>query len=528
MQARFDTLIRLELCNIYGLNVFRFSRDKEVKKRAAIMLAAGCVLLAMLVFYMGGLSYGLIFLGLGEAVPAYLTAVASLVIFFFGLLKAGSVIFRREGYDILCALPVSKTAVVVSRLVRMYVENMLMVLTVLLPGVFVYVWEVRPGLGFYPAVFFWVLSVPFIPMAGAVLAGMVIAGISSRMRYKALVAAGLSILSVLVVLYLTSRISIMESGADMQMLKEISVHILMLLDKIYPPAVWVGTAVASGALGRCVLCAGFSFAVFAAVAMGVSLCFQQICQRLYSSPAKHDYKMEKLKERSVLSALCRRESKRYFSSSVYVTNTIIGPAMGCVCAGILFAVGAESLPGELPFFVDVERIAPFILAGMFCMMTPASTSISMEGKNWWILRSFPLEMRDILDAKVLMSLLLFLPFYVLSEILLLMALAPGILGAAWLMLIPAVLILFSCVYGITVNLHFPVLDQENEVYVVKQSTSAVLGGVGGFVLTLFCAVGAALIPAGYLDIYRGSVCMAALLAAFFLRRRNAEDGSYLL
>ena len=45
--------------------------------------------------------------------------------------------------------------------------------------------------------------------------------------------------------------------------------------------------------------------------------------------------------------------------------------------------------------------------------------------------------------------------------------------------IPAVMILFSCVFGITVNLHFPVLEWEKEVRIVKQNASAMLGGMGG-------------------------------------------------
>lgn len=78
-----------------------------------------------------------------------------------------------------------------------------------------------------------------------------------------------------------------------------------------------------------------------------------------------------------------------------------------------------------------------------------------------------------------MNLLLILPFYVLSELLLIFALKPGAGELLWLILIPAEIILFSCVYGITVNLHFPVLEWESEVRIVKQSASAMLGEWAG-------------------------------------------------
>ena len=152
------------------------------------------------------------------------------------------------------------------------------------------------------------------------------------------------------------------------------------------------------------------------------------------------------------------------------------------------------------------------------MMTPAATSISMEGKDIWILKSLPLTTKAVLDAKILMNLLLFLPFYILAEILLFLALRPGGLGGVWLVVIPAAIILFSCVYGITIDLHFPVLDWEDEVRVVKQSASALLGGMGGFLLAFLCVVGALWIPAEYRDIYSGCVCAVILLTAGILYR----------
>ena len=85
MPKQLKTLIKLELCNLYGWNVFRFTRDKkEKRKKQALMLTWAVVILLML-FYVGGLSYGLIFLGMGRIVPAYLIFICSIVIFFFGI-----------------------------------------------------------------------------------------------------------------------------------------------------------------------------------------------------------------------------------------------------------------------------------------------------------------------------------------------------------------------------------------------------------------------------------------------------------
>lgn len=519
-------LTKLELCNLYGVNVFRFSKDKKAKKKTIGFLALWIALLVMVICYVGGFSYGLIFLGLEETVPAYLITLSGLMIFMFGMLKAGSVIFRREGYDILSALPVSTGAVAISRILKMYVEDLLLTLLVLLPGLAVYTWNIRPGAGFYPAALLGIWSIPLIPMAASILAGTLITGIASRMRHKSLIAAGLSILSVLGILCGTSRLSAMEGSMDPEMLQNLSAFVMEMLESVYPPAVWLGSAVVRADISGVLLCAFLSLAVFAAVAAVTVFSFRKISQSLYGSFAKHNYQMGRLRADSLSGALCKREFRRYFSSSVYVTNTILGPIMGCVLAGAVLLSGVDFLKEFLPLPVDLEGMLPLVTAGMFCMMPATAVSVSMEGKNWWIVKSLPLSVKNILDAKILMNLLLELPFYVLAELFLIAALRPSAWDLLWLVLVPAVMILFSSVYGITINLYFPVMEWENEVRIVKQSASAAIGGLGGLILAFLCAVAVGVVPGVYTAFLQAGICVVLLIATAILYRKNNRFNIY--
>lgn len=524
--AQIWILTKLELRSLYGLNALRFSKDKKAKRKSLGLLAVWFLLLAMLVFYVGSLSYGLIYLGLEAAVPAYLIMISSLLIFVFGMLKAGSVIFRTSGYDILCTLPIPKGAIAFSRLLRMYVEALVMAFAVLLPGIAVYIWNIRPGAGFYLTAFLGIWSVPLIPISAAILAGALVTGISSRMRHKSLAAAGLSIFAALGILFAQSRLSAVEDEMDAEMLKDLSASVMDLLGKLYPPAVGFGSSITHGSLPQCLLNVSISAAVSIAVAAGVALCFQQICQSLCTNFAKHNYEMGRLRANPVLASLCKREFKRYFSSSIYVANTMIGPVMGCVLSVALLVNGMETFTMLLPFPIDIGSMVPCVLAGAFCMMPASAASVSMEGKHWWIYKSLPLSAKNILDAKILMNLLLILPFYLLSELLLILALKPGAGELLWLAANPAAIILFSSVYGITVNLHFPVLEWENEVRVVKQSASALLGGLGGPILAILCAGSAGLVPREYAVFVKSGLCIAILLATAILYRKNNRYDIY--
>lgn len=510
MLKQIKLLTKLELCNMYNLNVFRFSKDSRKQKKALGIMILWCFLIAGLVFYVGGLSYSLLKLELAELIPAYLITLASLLIFFFGIFKAGSIMFRKGGYDILCSLPVTRSALVISRFLRLYIENLVLSLLILLPGLLVYIWFLKPSPAFYIPGALTLLSLPLLPLTAAILIGTVITGISSRMKHKNLVAAGLTILFALLIICASSMLSSMENSITPEMLKELSTIIMEILEKIYPPAIWFGSAMITGNLRQCFLCTCLFLSVFAAMEILVSIFFHSICQNLFVTSAIHNYKIKTLKKNSLMTSLCKREFKRYFSSSIYVTNTIISPIMGCILSGALFFTGTDSITSSLPFPIDSGSLAPFIIAAAFSMMPATATSISMEGKNWWIVKSLPLSPKSVLNAKILMNLLLILPFYLISEAFLIPALKPTPADAIFLILIPAVIILFSCVYALTINLHFPVLDWENEVTIVKQSLSAFLGGMGAPFLSLLSALIIFLLP------YKYSVPAKLLLCLLFL------------
>lgn len=155
-------------------------------------------------------------------------------------------------------------------------------------------------------------------------------------------------------------------------------------------------------------------------------------------------------------------------------------------------------------------------------MTTTAVSVSMEGQNFWIVKSLPLETKTILDAKLLLNLGLMLPFYLLSQLLLLLALRPGTLELLWQVLIPGVLLLFSSVFGLTVNLHLPSLRWDSEVTVVKQSASALIGGMGGFLLALLCAVPAALATGPAAHVLKAALCLVLLGVTGLLYRNNSR------
>jgi len=514
--------VRMELCNLYGLNVLRFTKNKKARQKALAMALLWILLAAMIVFYLSALSYSLVLLDLQDIIPTYLAFLSSLIIFVFSILKAGAVLFRERGYGMLCSLPVHQSCLVLSRFLRMYVEELVLALLIYLPGLAVYGFFVHPGISFYLCGILSALLIPLPPLAASAFIGAFVTGISSRMKHKSLVAAGLSVIFVLAVLFFSSRLSSLE-GITVSQLQDLSVFLKNIFGKIYPPALWLGQATVQGSFLKLLACTcGFGL-VFAGIISLVTVFFHPVCRNLYAASARHDYHMQSLKTHSVMTSLCRREFRHYFSSGVYLTNTIISPILGTIMAGIVFFKGMDALQApleaQLSISINLSALIPIAAAGIMSLMPTTCVSISIEGKYWWITRSLPLSAKMILNAKLLMYLILLLPFYILTEFFLIAAIRPYGMELLWMILLPAAFALFSGVFGLAVNLHFPVLNWENEVSVVKQSASSGFGALCSMILALLCILGAVLIPPQLSVLWQPTVCLLIFAAAAILYHR---------
>lgn len=513
-------LTALVLRNLYGINVFRHTKDAKAKHRYVAMMILWIFMISMALLYLGGLSYGMTKLGMADIVPAYLIVIASLFIFAFGIFKAGDIIFAKNGYEMLCSLPLSQSAIVVSRFLDMYVKDLILTVVVMLPGMVVYGYFISPGISFYLIGLIGIFLIPVLPLVVSVLIGTLIAAVSARMKHKSIAQAVLSIIFVVLVVLSTFQTEKLDAGVSEEMFKTLADTITDMLEKCYPPAVWLGSAMVTGKIQGLLWCVLLYLVSFAVMFFIVTKNFNKICRSLFVTSAKHNYHMETLKSKSIVRTLYEREFKRYFSSAIYVTNTIIGPIMATIMAGAILIAGVDTIQKAIPLPFDINGLIPFAFAAVFGMMTTTPTSISMEGKNFWLIKSLPVSTKMVLDSKILLNLSLMLPFYILSEILLILALKPGILELLWLLVIPAVLLLFACVIGITVNLHFYSFDWEREETVVKQSASAMLGGFAGMLVSVLCGGFIILCPAQISDLLKLIICLIILGITAVLYRNN--------
>lgn len=482
MIRQMKRLTGVSLCNLFGVNEFRFTKDKKKKSRYYLMSVLWAFLLVMMAMYIASLSYGLCHMKMGELVPAVLSMLAAAVMFLFTMFKAGPVLFDRAVYERQITLPVTVRAVIISRFLSMYLTNMLMGVLLLLPGMAVQGIMERPGAAYYLYGILGGLFLPLLPLTAASVFGALIAGISSRWKKKNLVAIVLSMLFVCVILVGSVGMSRMEETE----LEEVLLHMAELMraqvGSVYLPALWISEAMLLGKGGRMLLFLGISIGFFVLFLEILRPFYEKICSLFAAGEARGNYRMKGLSAKSVRRSMVERELRRYFSSTVYVTNTLVGEVLMVFTAIAVAVMGKETIENMVGMPGILERALPVML-GAFVVLTPiSSSSVSMEGRSWWLMQTLPVREKDILLSKAAANLVVVAPFYLVSEIILIFALKPGFIKVLYFLTVPALYTLLGAVAGVLINRKFPVFDWENETRVVKQSVSTFLSMLFGVIV----------------------------------------------
>ncbi len=112
-----------------------------------------------------------------------------------------------------------------------------------------------------------------------------------------------------------------------------------------------------------------------------------------------------------------------------------------------------------------------IISLMLIMSCTTSSAISLEGKSLWIIKSLPIDMKQIVNSKIAVNLTTLLPVAILSGIVLSIKTENSFAGTILLFATPIIYSIYVAVLGLYMNLKFPNFTWNSEVIVVKQGIS---------------------------------------------------------
>lgn len=491
MMSETIQLLKIQLLNFFGFNEARYSKDPKKKNRLVMLMVVFAFLGAMIAGYVGLMAYSLCVIGASRLIPAFMLAITSLIILFFTMFKASGVIFQTKNYEMLVSMPIKPVSIVASRFLTMYVGDFFLSALVLIPSCVIYACYGENRASFWVMLVFSIILLPLVPMTIATAIGAMITAISSRMKHKNIVTIVLSMILIIVVIALSYSPMLTQDTAEIHDIRALSNMMEKLTDQVngmYPLAAMYTSAMVKGSITSFLTFAGISVGVFALFVVIVGWKFVTICDGLAARSAKHNYKLTHLQQNGLLKALYMKEIKRYFASSIYVMNTAIGYVLMLLMAFATLGVGVEKveevmkMPGILP------SIMPLLLALLTAMSSITSSSISIEGKQWWIPKSLPIGTKVLFDSKLLVHLTIACPCTLISSIILCISTKANFLGCILMIITPLAYVVLMGVLGITINVKMPMFHWDNETVVVKQG--------GASMITMLIGAGCSIVPFG--------------------------------
>lgn len=233
-----------------------------------------------------------------------------------------------------------------------------------------------------------------------------------------------------------------------------------------------------------------------------------------------------IKSAPLHTALLKREWKRFSSSATYMLNCGLGIVM-VLALDVLALYKREILTDYLgqisaifPMLTEYLPMLVVVGVGMICGMNVVSApSVSLEGKNLWILRSLPVSGREILSAKLKLHLLLNLPAAVVSVFLLGWCLELSIMSILMAAAYSVSLVWTTGAFGLMLGLLRPNFTWTTEAMPIKQSMNVLISMLVGWILPILTAA-ACYFLRSWLD--AGKILIAATvilaIAAFALHR----------
>jgi len=456
------------------------------KKRSNLALGIilgvlGVLIYAFLLLYIFLFSTLFIQTSKKDGVILIVVVIMSLLTFTSTLTKANSSLFRMKDYDLLNSLPIKGKDILISKLISLIGLNPIISLLVGMGTIVIY------SLFNSVSVLFWVLSplifliLPIIPIIIGCFVSYIFGFIPIKQKSKNLLATLLYVGFLLVVMMFSFSIS---STDEMDMINKME-DMYNTLEKVY----FLAPTVVSGILGNvssALIFSGISVILLVAFIAIVSLNFNRIVgyYNKKGDNVKYKYDVKQYKKSSALKALFKKELIHYFNTPNYIMNTIVGPIMSIILTVVFTSniIAPSSSQGAIDSTYDLFTIIliPIYLFAFGLTTTTAST-FSLEGKGYWIIKSSPVSYKDVFLSKVLLNLLVTIPFLVVDIILLFVLTEFNVVNILLVGLVILIFIIFNSLLGLFLSIKKHDFNIE-PIKAIKNSMSVLISMLVTFLL----------------------------------------------
>lgn len=479
-----------------GMNVFRLSGKKQSKITRIgfpLLMAVFCafsvaIYAEMTLDFLAGTGMDFVMLTLFVLFAAGFTLIE-------GIYKASGLLFNCKDDDILLSLPIKKTTVLMTRVAKFYLFEVMVNTLILAPAMIVYgVKTGQPGL-FYLISGLAVMILPILPVAISCLIGGVISYFSAKFKFKNIIQTVLTFLLLIGVLYLSFNL-----GDVIKIIAENAASINELITRLYYPAGGYIGLVLDFKIWDLMMFLIINLAIMALVVGILGKVYYKINSQTKIVKNNVQKRTYKIKTNRPLVALIKKEIGRFVSSPVFTINAGFGLVLFLIIV-VLLCVNTDWIMGamgEMGIELSQERVLEFMPAVLFGVIffismttTITCSMISLEGRAFNVLKSLPVNAMTIIIAKVLAAVVIIVPLLLAGDLLMFLKFDFSIWQMLLIVLASVIIPMMSETMGIIINLKYPKMDAKDDTEVVKQSMSsmvAVFMGMGISLMMIFIII----------------------------------------
>ena len=471
-----------------------FVNPKTGKSRSKGGIAGMFIFFVAIMLFLCGVFFGLAFM-IGDQLFQtgmdwlYYVLVGTLAVVlgtFGSVFNTYAMLYLSKDNDLLLSLPIPPSKILITRMSLVYGLSLLYSGSVWIPSI-VYAWifgAVTPAAVVFQVLLLFIIAL-FVTVVTCVL-GWAVALVATRIKNKSFVVVLVSLVFFGLYYYLSfNMVGMMEKL--LMNAEAVGRGIRVWANILYQ----LGMA-ADGSVSAMLIFTGATLVLFGLCFAVLSRSFLRIATRTQSG-GKAARKLS-VKVASAQAALNGRELRRFITSPVYMLNGGLGvvfmlalAVIGVIKRDMLtqtlsnLGAAAPELVGLVPLLV--------VLAVSFCtgmdIVTPPS--VSLEGKNLWIVHSLPVTGRMVLRAKLSLGLRLNLLPTAISAVVLGWCFGLGVAQTALCVLLLEAMAWFFSAFGLVIGVLRPDLQWTSESVPIKQSMNVMLAVLMVFVLPLLTA-----------------------------------------
>lgn len=518
-------LLKTLLLSTSQRNIYAHTDDPKKRKKIISGIIGAVVIYGMIMAYCISLCIGYGQYGIIDAAPVMCAITVSTLSFVFTLFRTNGYLFNFKEYDMLMSLPFKASTVAACKFLYMYIKSLPWYISISFAMMAGYGYFAHPSFIVYPLWIILSFVLPIIPMLISAFIGFLIARLSAGFKKTNIVQ---TVLTMAFVLFSFSLRFIIEDMFRDDRVEQTLNSISNASDtaaKYYLPAGWFEGAIIRLSAMDILLLLAVSLGLFCVVFCIVGNSYRNINSALKSHAAARNYRMSAQKKRSVVNAIAFKEFKRLTGSTTYMVNGAMGEILVALLGIIMLIFGFDKIISVVTQNAPLDSsmlqpAIPFIIYFFIGMVATTVCSPSLEGKNYWIIQSLPIDKKTVYQGKMLFNMYLSVPFMAFSTVCLCVSAKVSLLNTLLYLLLGFALCAFSTSWGCVCGIKHLRLDWENEVEVIKQGAGVAIYMLPNmFVVMGLCVL--VVVLGKYINHSLLAVCFIAIasaLAALSYRR----------